>query len=205
MQAVLQRQSGNLNYGVNYTWSKALGILGSAANFNWTAAIDPFNTRSNYGPMNFDHSHIFNATYSYSFGRNIKSGPLGLLLNNWVLSGITGIQSGANMQTGISANPNFYLAGFITAPGQPGLAINNQVFLGTPDVNLQPVLKCNPTSGLGSHQFINGACFGLPQIGQNGQYILPYAHGPAFFNTDLSAEKGFSLGRQESKLPRGRI
>jgi hypothetical protein len=74
--------------------------------------------------------------------------------------------------------------------------VNSQVFLGTPDVSLQPVLKCNPSGGLGSHQYINGACFGLPDInsGQNGQYIFPYAHGPVFFNTDLTAEKGFSLG-----------
>ena len=70
----------------------------------------------------------------------------------------------------------------------------HQVFLGTPDVSLQPVLKCNPASGLSSHQYINGACFGLPEIGTNGQSIFPYAKGPAFFNTDLTLEKGFSLG-----------
>ena len=77
---------------------------------------------------------------------------------------------------------------------QPALTINSQVFLGTPDVSLQPLLKCDPNSGRSSHQYINGACFGLPEIGQNGQNIFPYAHGPAFFNTDLSAEKGFRIG-----------
>jgi hypothetical protein len=194
LQAVWQKTSGRLNYGFNYTWSKALGILGSAANFNWTGAIDPFKIRNNYGPMNFDHSHIFNATYSYSLGRYVDSRGLGALVNNWMISGITSIQSGGNMQTGISASPNFNLNGFITAAGHPTLTVNSQVFLGTPDVSLQPVLTCNPTSGLGAHQYINGACFGLPQIGSNGQNIFPYAQGPTFFNTDLTAEKGFSLG-----------
>jgi hypothetical protein len=74
--------------------------------------------------------------------------------------------------------------------------VNAQVFLGTPDVSLQPVLTCNPKQGLGSHQYINGACFGLPGInsGLNGQYIFPYAQGPTFFNTDLTVERGFGLG-----------
>jgi hypothetical protein len=72
--------------------------------------------------------------------------------------------------------------------------VESQTILGTPDVNLQPVLKCNPRSGLGKNQFLNGSCFALPALGTNGQYIEPYAHGPAFFNTDLTVEKSFGLG-----------
>jgi len=193
LQAVWQKTSGRLNYGFNYTWSKALGVLGSAANFNWTGAIDPFNIRSNYGPMNFDHSHIFNATYSYSMGKYAKSGVLGGIVNNWLISGITSIQSGGNMQTGISASPNFNLNGFINESSGT-IPVNSQVMLGTPDVSLQPVLKCDPATGLGSHQYINGGCFGLAPIGTNGQYIFPYAQAPTYFNSDLTAEKGFSLG-----------
>jgi hypothetical protein len=201
MQAVWQKTSGRLNYGFNYTWSKALGVLGSAANFNWTAAINPFSIPSNYGPLNFDRSQIFNATYSYSLGKYSTDRVLGGFVNNWLISGITSIQSGGNMQTGISgSSPDFNLNGFITAPSEPVLPVNAQVFLGTPDVSLQPTLTCNPKSGLASHQYINGACFGLPGInsGQNGQYIFPYAQGPTFFNTDLTAEKGFSLGGERN-------
>lgn len=195
LQAVWQRQSGRFNYGFNYTWSKAMGILGSAANFNWTAAINPFNLADNYGPMNFDHTQIFNATYSYAVGDVVHGRLLGAVANGWLVSGITNIQSGANMQTGVSASsPNFNLSGFLGPAGPTQLTVNNQVFLGTPDVSLQPVLKCNPAAGLGKHQYINGACFGLPNIGQNGQSIFPYAHGPAYFDSDLTAEKSFGLG-----------
>lgn len=197
LQAVWQKQSGRLNYGFNYTWSKALGILGSAANFNWTGAIDPFNIRSNYGPMNFDHTHIFNATYSYSLGKYATGRTMGAFVNDWLISGITSVQSGGNMQTGISASPNFNLSGFVGLPGGT-VPVNSQVFLGTPDVSLQPVLKCNPSLALTSHQYINGACFGLPNIGTNGQYIFPYAQAPTYFNTDLTAEKGFSLGGERN-------
>ena len=41
---------GRLNFNANYSFSKALGILGSSADFNWTAGIDPFNLANNYGP-----------------------------------------------------------------------------------------------------------------------------------------------------------
>jgi hypothetical protein len=97
------------------------------------------------------------------------------------------------MQTGVSASPGFYVQGNI-GQGATGYAVESQSILGTPDVNLQPVLTCNPRSGLGAHQYLNPSCFALPALGSNGQYIEPYAHGPAFFNSDLTLEKGFGLG-----------
>jgi hypothetical protein len=83
--------------------------------------------------------------------------------------------------------------------------VNSQTILGTPDVSLQPVLKRDPRTGLGSHQYINGACFGLPDIGTNGQYIFPYAQGPTYFNTDLTAGKTFSLSSDGVRNLRFRI
>lgn len=192
-QALLVKQSGNLTYNINYTWSKALGILGSAADFNYTAPVDPFNMRNNYGPMNYDRSHILNLSYSYQFGKVTRQHGLGLLANDWLISGITTVQSGGNMQTGVSFSPDFYLQGTIQDPNGD-YPITNQSILGTPDVSLQPVLKCDPRAALGKNQYINGACFGVPTLGTNGPFILPYMHGPAFFNTDLSLEKAFILG-----------
>jgi hypothetical protein len=196
LQAVWQRTSGALNYGFNYTFAKALGILGSAADFNFTAPITPFNLGSNYGPMNFDRTQIFNATYSYQVGHRFH-GLTGALANQWLISGITNIQSGGNMQTGVSFSPSFYLQGTIT-PSTGTLPINNQVVLGTTDVNLQPTVTCNPGAGLAKHQYINGACLGVPSVGTNGQAILPYLHGPKFVNSDLTIERGFSVGGERS-------
>ncbi len=197
LQVLLQKQSGRLNYGINYTWSKALGILGSAADFNFTAPVDPFNIQNNYGPMNFDRSHILNANYSYQTGKFTSDRLLGGFINRWLISGITSLQSGGNMQTGVSFSPNFYLQGTVNQ-GANAINVNNQVILGTPDVSLQPVLTCNPRSGLTNHQYINGACFRLPNFSTNGQFILPYAHGPMYFNSDLTLEKGFTLGGERS-------
>ena len=187
------KQAGRFNFNANYSWSKALGILGSSADFNWTAGIDPFHLSNNYGPMNFDRSQVLNLSYSYQAGRFTTQRFVGGVINQWLISGITNFQSGANMQTGISASPGYYVQGNI-GQGANAYGVSNTTILGTPDVNLQPVLKCNPTSGLGSHQFLNPNCFGLPATGTNGIYIEPYAHGPAFFNSDLALEKGFGLG-----------
>jgi hypothetical protein len=191
------KQAGPLNFNVNYSFSKALGILGSSADFNWTAGIDPFHLSNNNGPLNFDRTQVLNLSYSYQTGKFSTDRLLGGFINQWLISGISNVQSGPNMQTGVSASPGYYLQGNI-GQGATGYGVSNTTILGTPDVNLQPLLKCNPRSGLGSHQYLNPTCFGLPNTGTNGQYIEPYAHGPAFFNTDLSLEKGFTIGGERS-------
>ena len=193
LQIEAVKQAGRFNFNVNYSFSKALGILGSAANFNWTAGIDPFHLENNYGPMNFDRSQVLNLSYSYHTGKFTDQRLLGAVINGWLISGITNIQSGPNMQTGVSASPGYYVQGNI-GQGATAYPVESQTILGTPDVNLQPVLKCNPRSNLESHQYLNPSCFALPATGTNGQYIEPYAHGPAFFNTDLTLEKSFGLG-----------
>ncbi|HVZ83486.1 MAG TPA: hypothetical protein VG893_07395, partial [Terracidiphilus sp.] len=189
------KQIGHLNFNANYTFSKALGILGSSADFNWTAGIDPFNIASNYGPMNFDRTQVLNLSYSYQTGEFTHARLLGGVINGWLISGITNIQSGPNMQTGVSASPGYYLQGNI-GQGATAYPVSSQAILGTPDVNLQPVLTCDPRSHRASHQYLNPECFALPNLGTNGQYIEPYAHGPAFFNTDLSIDKSFNLGEK---------
>ncbi len=190
------KQSGHLTYNLNYTFSKALGILGSAANPNFTAAITPFDLQANYGPQSFDRSQTLNASYAYQFGRLVQNRFAAGFVNNWLISGITTYSVGPDIQTGVSYSPDFYLQGTIGngANGTTALSVNNLAILGTPDVSLQPTLKCNPGSGLAAHQYINGACLGVPAIGTNGVAILPYLHGPAFFSSDLTLEKGFAVG-----------
>jgi hypothetical protein len=104
LQTSWNKQSGRLNYGVNYTWSKALGIKDGYYNGN---ATDATNLRNNYGPLSFDHTHIFNASYSYDFGTNFR-GPrfVRSLENGWAISGITNVQSGPNLQATYYSNFN---------------------------------------------------------------------------------------------------
>ena len=179
---------------MNYTYSKALGVLG--ADGTGTPA-DPFNYRNDYGPEAFDRTHIFNATYSYTMGDVVHRRFLAALANRWMLSGITSIQSGGNLFA--QNNPDFSITGTLNVLAPSGdavtIPVSNTQLLGTPDVYLMPALSCNPGIATGSHQYVNGSCYSLsPTLGVNGPYREPYIHGPAYTDTDLTAQKDFRVG-----------
>ena len=175
--------------------ARPLGIKDGYYNGN---ATDATNLRNNYGPLSFDRTHIFNATYTYDVGSIYKGKRLVAgVLNGWQLSGITGLQSGPNLQA--TYYSNFNLVGKLGATGSATqLNVDNKTFLGTPDVNLQPTYSCNPAVHTAPNQFINGSCFHLPQIGQNGPFVYPYIHGPAFFDTDLTLAKSFAMSENRT-------
>jgi len=202
LQASLNRQKGRLNYGLNYTWSKALGVRGNYAN---GLTGDPTNLRANYGPLGFDRTNILNLSYSFDTQGSIHSSHRWIResFNGILISGITLLQSGPNLQA--VGSPNLFLTGntqysyngaSCTTSGGNICTINSATVLGTPDILLQPTLRpangCpsgNPTSNLATHQYINGYCFGVPQIGVNGPVNLGYLRGPAFTSSDLFAQK----------------
>jgi hypothetical protein len=199
LQASLRHQTGALLLGLNYTFSKALGIMSSNMVVGESyAAVSAVNEAANYGPMPFDRSQIFNADYAYQFGNYVHGRVAGAFVNGWMLSGITSFQTGPNVQTSISSSPNFNVTGKLGPSGASQIAVSNSVFLGTPDVALMPTVLCNPKSNLSAHQFMNGSCFGLPPIGQNGPSIYPYMHGPAYIDSDLSAQKAFKFSESKS-------
>jgi hypothetical protein len=203
IQIGASRQTGRVLFNVNYTFSKALGVRGAGADDSNGFPTTPFSLADNYGTESFDRRHIFNATYTFEVGSPVHNKIVGEFANGWEVSGITQLQSGADI---IAINtPNLSLSGTI---GQTNLAngtanpnaipVSNQEYLGTVDVDLQPTVTCNPRANLASHQFANGACFGLPNFLQNGQYILPRLTEPAFFDTDLSAQKAFQIRGQQN-------
>lgn len=189
LQVMWNRQKGSFIWGANYTWSKALGVMGYEP--------DQTNYKNNYGPLPTDRSHIFNINYSWQEGRLYRGNKLlGGLINEWEISGITGIQSGPNLQA--IYNTSFGFGGTVPNPyPNGGKPLSNTTLLGTPDINLQPILTCNPSVGLhsssGAHQFINQNCFTIPDTTanyiQNGPFWWPYLHGPAYMSNDLSVYK----------------
>ncbi len=201
LQLGLSRQTGRVLFNVNYTFSKALGIKGADNSGN---PADPFHIWNNYGPEEFDRRHIFNASYTVIAGNPVHNKLAGAFTNGWEVSGITTIQSGPDIPT-TTTNPGFAASGNIGQQNLPDgtanpnyLTISNTVYLGTPDVSLQPALTCNPATGLKSHQFINGNCLRSPGFLQNGPYRYPYLGGPAYVDNDLSAQKSFKLPREET-------
>ncbi len=202
LQVQWNKQQGRATYGVNYTFSKVLGVLGGGPQGEGDGLpVDPFNYRDSYQPLSFDRTHIFNAIYSYTVGKVIANKFVGGVTNGWLISGITNIQSGVNL-VAQGNQPNFNLQGnlaVLSPTGQPTtLGINSTNFLGTPDVLLQPIVRGNPAIHTAPSQYVNAAAFSLPQIGEQGTLRLPYVHGPAFTDTDLTAAKNFPIHESQS-------
>ena len=157
--------------------------------------IQPFNLSANYGALPSNRGQLFNAAYSVELGNRVHMNALvNGLANGWQLSGITQLESGANLTYGgngfggnaINGNYNAaytcvataaemasghpcpqssaIIPGSISTANPTGIAINNQSILGTNGQELHPYLTCNPRGHVLSHQFVNGACFAAPTI-----------------------------------------
>jgi hypothetical protein len=229
LQVTWGRHAGRYTVQANYTYQKSLGIVqpGNPAN-GPSVTLDPFNLDNNYGVMPGDRRQLFNIAYSIDLGRLVRGNKvLGGFANGWQLSGITQLQSGANI-TYLSSNTNFGMSvscvnppgsptachdiqkdnaivpGSISATNSQGIPLNNKSIVGTNAVQLQPILTCDPRSGLGSHQYVNASCFAFPSVaGQNGPTLLPVSYGPGYFNSDLALFKNFQI--TESKKLQFRI
>lgn len=216
LQVALTRQVGRAHYNVNYTWSKALGILGIGGSATYSYPADPFNYRNDYSFMPFDRRNIFNAAYSYDLGNFSKNLLVGGFTNGWQISGIVNFQSGQNLPSTISSN--FGITGTITVPvgtvaavgsnsstcqttsgtGTCQFGVSSTNVLGTPDVNLQPLIVGDPQARTAKFQYVNGNAFSLPQLGSNGAYRYGYLPGPGYFNADLTAAKNFHITGDQS-------
>jgi hypothetical protein len=189
LQAVWVRAKGRYNIQLNYTFSKALGIVGC----NGSNLCDQFNVNNNYNVLPNNRTHLFNATYSIELGSPLHSNPiLNGVVNGWQLTGITQLESGPNLTGLQSQNFGMNLNGAVI-PGTT-FAISNVSLLGTPDIQLNPILTCDPRKNLAAHQYINGSCFAAPTtVGQNGPTMLPAIYGPGFFSSDLGLFKSFKI------------
>ena len=213
-----KRQRGSLSYDLNYTFSKTMGITGNA--------LDPININNDYGVVNADRTHVLNASYSYSVGNRFRRNKLeSAVLNGWMISGISALQSGPPIQQSFSANMG--LGGtdgtsdlkLLNPDGSTQTdfgtnTIKNTNYLGTPSYELLPVLTCNPGSGLKGGRFVNPGCFSLPSapqfvtsgpnmgvltaVGGNGQRFMPYFRGPKYLSNDLAIARTLRINEHQS-------
>jgi len=181
LQVSWRKATSRLFVAANYTFGKALGLVSGSQG----SLIDPFRPDANYGVLAYDHTHLFNLAYSFrlpSLAHN--NALLKGVVNGWQVSGITLVQSGAPIQPNNGGNLN------LSGP------ISNRTWLGTDAVSLQPLLTCDPRSGLAQNQHANPSCFSLPTplgVGNNGNIVFPYIKGEPYFNHDLSLFKTFAI------------
>jgi hypothetical protein len=112
----------------------------------------------------------------------VASGALGMLANDWQLSGVFRWSSGRPYTVGYSI-PNV---------GAANLS-------GTDNPAARIVVTCDPGSGSSSDPYkqLNTSCFAPLQPGSQGLESARYfVHGPATNNLDLSLSKIFKVGKQ---------
>ena len=213
LQVTWAHQAKMATIQLNYTYGKALGhcqpewwaMLGAAS-----ATLDPFNLRNNYGIQPGDRRQLFNATYSIDLPSPVHNNKIAAgVVNGWQISGITQIESGANLTYNRApTNFNMQLNGailpgtqnIVNPDGSTGVANQQSINIGDECHPAQPDTDVRSPKNLGPHQYINGGCFAVPtSAGQNGPTLLPAVYGPAFFNSDLGIFKNFKI-KESMKL-----
>ena len=214
-QVVWNKTGGFISYGANYTFAKNLATASS-----WNNVIpDPVNLRNDYNPVSFDRTHVFNIHYLIDEGKRYKGGRklLSEAVNDWQISGVSQLMSGFPLASEQGENFGFgygqvlpvqtayqnqsnpqsdstCAATYHISSGLCVTSMNPVVWLGTPDVQLMPTVTGNLVGGKANHQYINPLAFGIPLPETNGNYRLPYIHGPSFMDHDITLLKNFDLG-----------
>jgi len=157
--------------------------------------------------LSTDRSQVLNFPYTFQTGNPIRGNRfLEYAVNGWNLSGITTWQSGPDITSLTSSNLGLGGNGptydtLTTSGGNEvynAYGISAENYLGTNNSNLQPIVTCNPTANLKAHEYFNANCFSVGPPGANGQWQLPYLHGPAYFNSDLAMFKTFKVTERQN-------
>jgi hypothetical protein len=167
LQASFQRRfSSGLALQGAYTFGKTLGQTSSTRN---PTLQDPLNWRLDYGPVDFDRTHVFSMNYIYALpflkGRHDL---LGAIAGGWELSGFLTFQSGLAQSAAISTGKQ----GLATRPDATGVSVDG------------------PRS---KTQWFNTAAFAAPAPGFFGNAGTGTVRGPGFAILDSSLSKQFPI------------
>jgi hypothetical protein len=181
LQTSLNRRYENgYMFSVFYVWSKALGI----ANDDFSAGVpnvgDEEVRRLDYSLLNYDRTHNFVVNAVYQMPRVTDARVLGVLVNDWQLSGVYRWTSGRPYGVGYSI-PDIGAANLTGNDGNPGARI---------------VLTCDPGRGWSGDAYnqLNTACFAPPQPGSDGaESSRFFVRSPPINNLDLSISKNIGL------------
>jgi hypothetical protein len=178
--------SGGFQADVHYTWSRTRDM---ATHSNGGGAVmDNYDIWRDYGPANWDVPHRFVASWLYDvpFLKGSSQPLVKALFANWLVSGITTIQSGTPVNVTFAADrANIGIAGL----QRPNL------------VGSVPKLNCQPNSAgtteLARRELINcfdPSAFALPDPFTFGNAPRNVLRGPKFSVTDLSLMKNIPIG-----------
>ncbi len=147
----LQKRSSNLNLLANFTWSKALGVIGLNQAYTENNVNDPWNLNVDYGPQFYDRKFTFNLLGSYNlpFGKGQRWASdhraVNEMIGGWVVSPIYSYGSGLPLDV-YTGSFQEWGNGFY-GNGCDAIPLSSMGYSNT------PVFGINPTGTIG----VNGA------------------------------------------------
>src|SRR5215831_5004154 len=175
LQIAANRRTGkDLQLGISYAWSKAMG----------TTDAHLTNTRGvNYGPLSLDRTQGLTVNYIYDIPSAARPGTF--LDNRVARAALTGWQfSGVgSFSVGAPQTPTY------TLTNVSGAALN-RLITGSEDFAPRVVLTCNPNKSRGDRSifaYINTSCFSPAPVGSIGNDSgINTVRGPGLNNWDMS-------------------
>jgi hypothetical protein len=175
-----RRYTKGLQYGVAYTWSKAMGLTNQDG-----GGLPMFRDYRSYlyGKLGFDQTHMFVANYLYSFPNANALGANGFtkaVFHHWEVAGITTFASGFPQSIAFSFADGVDRWGGGDAPRVNMLA--------------NPLL---PRSERTFERYFNTAAIGAPVgVGDFGNAPRDVYRGPGIANWDFTLFKNFPIKEQ---------
>jgi hypothetical protein len=178
-----RRYTRNLEFGVAYSFSKALG----------TAWNDSDNVSSyfparayNYGPLPISRTHVFSLNYMYEppkVGTLLGFRPARWILDDWQISGMTSFSSGAPFTPTFSTTDGADITGSSDSP--------------------RIVATCDPRLGAGERTYYRNfktECFQRPVVRSFGNAAPGLLYLPGINNWDFAISKRIPLGSEKRYL-----
>jgi hypothetical protein len=219
---VNRRYTRGFQAGLAYTYSKSFDYANDDSS-------DVFFGRPykdfNYGPSDFDQTHILTVNYIYdvpSLSRKIDNGFVHAVFDHWQISGTTSYASGKPKNLAVvSSSGIVYSSTAATISklspcpiGSNETSVAGETHVCTPitdftggGMNARPFVICDPMKGdfgtdpTGTPRAFNTACFLKPwATGQIGNLPRNNVRLPSIFNSDLAFFKNIPLGEKKREL-----
>ena len=183
--SVTRRFDRGFSFNGFWVWSKALGINSTDFAAGVPNLSDAETRRLDYSLLDYDRPHNILLSSIYQLPSFTSSKVLGLLINEWQLSGAYRWTSGRPYGVGFNID-GISAANLTGTDGNP---------------NARIVLTCDPGGGSSSDPYrqINTACFAPPQPHSDGaESSRFFLHAPPINNLDLSISKRVTVyGRSQ--------
>ena len=190
---VNRRFTGGLEFSVSYTLSQSKDHTSADILYGARSRVPKYENRDtwSWGLSDFDRTHLL--TINYTWDLPDPGGAAGFLLDDWVLSGITQMVSGAPAMVAFSTTDNQDILGggdlMRRSTNPDGLASIDLVVPANID------RSCDLSAGGGTiDRWFNTDCFSRPAQGEVGNVRKDDLRLPGFYDTGVRLGKRMPVG-----------